>query len=181
MKVVKTALPDVLIFEPIVHQDARGYFYESFNQRRFFQLMGREVRFVQDNQTRSVKGVLRGLHYQITRPQAKLIRVLQGEIFDVAVDLRRLSPTFGKWVGFVLSADTKQQVWIPEGFAHGYLVLSESAELLYKVSDFYAPDDERTLMWNDPTVGIAWPLEQEPILSDKDRRGLPLDRVEVFA
>jgi dTDP-4-dehydrorhamnose 3,5-epimerase len=182
MKVVKTALPDVLIFEPTVHQDARGYFYESFNQRRFAELAGCQTLFVQDNQARSVKGVLRGLHYQIKQPQAKLVRVLDGEIFDVAVDLRRTSPTFGKWIGVVLSAAAKRQLWIPEGFAHGYLVLSDTVELFYKVSDFYAPEHERTLMWNDPTVAIAWPaLEGGPILSDKDRRGLPLGQAEVFA
>jgi len=181
MKVVKTALPGVLILQPTVHGDARGYFFESFNQKQFEETTGHNVHFVQDNQSRSMRGVLRGLHYQIKQPQAKLIRVLEGEVFDVAVDLRRSSPTFGKWTGWVLSAAAKQQMWIPEGFAHGYLVLSKTAELLYKVSDFYAPDDERTLIWDDPTVAIAWPAHEGPILSDKDKRGRLLGQAEVFA
>jgi dTDP-4-dehydrorhamnose 3,5-epimerase len=181
MKVVKTALPGVLIFEPDVHEDARGFFVESFNQKQFEREVGRNVRFVQDNQSHSRKGVLRGLHYQIKQPQAKLIRTLQGEIYDVAVDLRRSSPSFGQWIGVTLSADNKKQLWIPEGFAHGFLALSKTADLLYKVTDYYAPRHEHSLIWNDPALAIAWPLDGAPILSDRDQQAPPLDKAEVFA
>jgi dTDP-4-dehydrorhamnose 3,5-epimerase len=181
MKIVATAIPDVLILEPTIHEDERGFFFESFNQKRFDDATGRNARFVQDNHSRSVKNVLRGLHYQIHRSQGKLIRTIQGEIFDVAVDLRRSSPTFKKWVGSVLSAESKRQLWIPEGFAHGFLVLSDTAEFLYKVTDYYAPEHERCLVWNDPDIAINWPTDGEPILSAKDRSGLPLGKTELFA
>jgi len=181
MRVAATALPDVLILEPNVHEDERGLFFESYNQKRFEDAAGRKIQFVQDNHARSVKRVLRGLHYQVKQPQGKLIRVVHGEIFDVAVDLRRDTPTFGKWVGIVLSAENKKQVWVPEGFAHGYLVLSDSAEMLYKVTEYYAPEYERSLLWDDPSVGIAWPLDGTPILSAKDRSGTALGNAEVFA
>jgi dTDP-4-dehydrorhamnose 3,5-epimerase len=181
MNVLATGLRDVLVFEPKVFADARGFFIESFNQRRFEHATGRVVTFVQDNHSRSAKGVLRGLHYQIKQPQGKLLRVIDGEVFDVAVDLRRASPNFGKWTGNVLSAENKKQMWVPEGFAHGYLVLSETAEVLYKVTDYYAPEHERTLLWNDSTIGITWPLNRAPILSQKDQRGVPLAQAEVFA
>ena len=181
MKVAATAIPDVLLLEPTIHEDERGFFFESFNQKRFEDATGLNIRFVQDNHSRSVKRVLRGLHYQIRRPQGKLLRVTAGEVFDVAVDLRRSSPTFGKFVGMVLSAANKKQLWIPEGFAHGYLVLSDAAEVLYKTTDYYSPEDERCLIWNDPDVGIDWPKDGEPILSAKDRLGLPLSKAEVFA
>jgi dTDP-4-dehydrorhamnose 3,5-epimerase len=181
MKIVATAIPDVLILEPTIHEDERGFFFESFNQKRFDDATGRNARFVQDNHSRSVRNVLRGLHYQIHRSQGKLIRTIQGEIFDVAVDLRRSSPTFKKWVGSVLSAESKKQLWIPEGFAHGFLVLSDTAEFLYKVTDYYAPEHERCLMWNDPDVAINWPTDGEPILSAKDRLGLAFGDIELFA
>ena len=181
MKVTTTEIPDVLILEPAVFNDERGLFFESFNQKKIEDIAGSKVRFVQDNQSHSVRGVLRGLHYQIQQPQGKLVRVVQGEIFDVAVDLRRRSPTFGKWTGVKLSAENKKQVWIPEGMAHGFLVLSESADVFYKVTDYYAPQHERALLWNDPRVGIAWPMDHEPILSAKDRSALTLDKAEVFA
>jgi dTDP-4-dehydrorhamnose 3,5-epimerase len=181
MKVVATAIPDVLLLEPTVHGDARGFFFESFHQKRFEDATGLNIRFVQDNHSRSVKRVLRGLHYQIRRPQGKLLRVTAGEVFDVAVDLRRSSPTFGKYVGTVLSAANKKQLWIPEGFAHGFLVLSDSAEVLYKTTDYYSPEHERCLIWNDPEVGIDWPKDGAPILSAKDRLGLTLSKAEVFA
>src|SRR5664280_202371 len=155
MKVAATAIPDVLLLEPTIYEDERGFFFESFNQKRFEDATGLNIRFVQDNHSRSVKRVLRGLHYQIRRPQGKLLRVTAGEVFDVAVDLRRSSPTFGKFVGLVLSAANKKQLWIPEGFAHGYLVLSDAAEVLYKTTDYYAPEHERCLIWNDPDVGIV--------------------------
>jgi dTDP-4-dehydrorhamnose 3,5-epimerase len=181
MKVVTTAISDVLLLEPTIYEDPRGFFFESFNHDRFDSAVGRSVDFVQDNHSRSVKHVLRGLHYQIRRPQGKLVRVVSGEVFDVAVDLRRSSPTFGKFVSGVLSAANKKQLWIPEGFAHGFLVLSDAAEFLYKTTDYYAPDDERCLIWNDPDIGIDWPKDVDPILSAKDRLGLPLGKVEVFA
>ena len=181
MKVAATAIPGLLLLEPTIHKDARGFFFESFNQKRFEDATGLNIRFVQDNHSRSVKRVLRGLHYQIRRPQGKLLRVTAGEVFDVAVDLRRSSTTFGKFVGLVLSAANKKQLWIPEGFAHGYLVLSDAAEVLYKTTDYYAPEHERCLIWNDPDVGIDWPKVDEPILSAKDRLGLPLGKAEVFA
>ena len=181
MKVVPTALPGVLIVEPAVMVDERGFFFENFNQRRFEEATGVKARFVQDNHARSRKSVLRGLHYQIKQPQGKLVRAVRGEIFDVAVDLRRSSATFGKWTGIVLSAENKKQIWVPEGFAHGYLALSDSAEMLYKVTDYYAPEHERTLLWNDAQIAISWPQDGPPILSAKDRRGLPLAQAEVFA
>jgi len=181
MKVAATAIPDVLLLEPTIYEDERGFFFESFNQKRFADAAGLNIRFVQDNHSRSVKRVLRGLHYQIRRPQGKLLRVTAGEVFDVAVDLRRSSSTFGKYVGTVLSAANKKQLWIPEGFAHGYLVLSDAAEVLYKTTDYYSPEDERCLIWNDPDVGIDWPKDGAPILSAKDRLGLPLSKAEIFS
>ena len=181
MKAIPTAIPDVLIVEPAVFGDARGAFFESWNQRAFDALAGREVRFVQDNHSSSVKGVLRGMHYQVQSAQGKLVRVTEGEVFDVAVDLRRSSPTFGRWVGERLSADNHRMLWIPDGFAHGFLVLSERAQFLYKATDYYAPAHERALLWNDPAVGIAWPLEGEPLLKPKDAAGAPLAQAETFA
>lgn len=181
MKVTATALPDVLLIEPVVHEDARGFVFESFNQKRFDAAMGQTINFVQDNHSYSAKHVLRGLHYQIRRAQGKLVRVVTGEVFDVAVDLRRSSSTFGKFVTAVLSADNKKQLWVPPSFAHGFLVLSEAADVLYKVTDAYSPDDERCLLWNDPAIGIPWPEIGEPVLSAKDRAGLPLSQAEVFA
>jgi dTDP-4-dehydrorhamnose 3,5-epimerase len=181
MKVEPTAIPDVLLLEPTVHGDARGFFFESFHQKRFDDAIGRKILFVQDNHSRSGKNVLRGLHYQLRRPQGKLVRVVSGEVFDVAVDLRKRSPTFGKFVSMVLSADNKKQLWIPEGFGHGFLVLSDTAEFLYKTTDYYVPEDERCVIWNDPDIAIDWPKDAEPILSAKDRLGLPLSKAEVFA
>ena len=181
MRVAATAIPGLLLLEPTIHEDERGFFFESFNQKRFEDATGLNIRFVQDNHSRSVKHVLRGLHYQIRRPQGKLLRVTAGEVFDVAVDLRRSSSTFGKYVGTVLSAANKKQLWIPEGFAHGYLVLSDAAEVLYKTTDYYSPEDERCLIWNDPDVGIDWPKDGAPILSAKDRLGLQLSKTEIFA
>ena len=181
MRVTATALPDVLLIEPVVHEDARGFFLESFNQKRFDAAIGRSVTFVQDNHSRSLKHVLRGLHYQIRRPQGKLVRVVAGEVFDVAVDLRRGSPSFGKFAATVLSEANKKQLWIPEGFAHGFLVLSETADVLYKTTDYYAPDDERCVIWNDAEIGIDWPSRIAPILSAKDRAGVALRATEVFA
>ena len=169
--VTPAAVPDVLILEPKVFGDARGFFYESFNARDFAQATGLKVDFVQDNHSKSARGVLRGLHHQIRHPQGKLVRVVQGEVFDVAVDLRKSSPTFGQWVGERLSADNKKQLWIPPGFAHGFVVLSESAEFLYKTTDYYAPQHERCIAWNDPTLAVEWPLAGPPILSPRDARG----------
>ena len=180
MKVASTAIPDVLLLEPTVFQDQRGFFFESFNQKRFDDATRRKVCFVQDNHSRSARHVLRGLHYQIHRPQGKLVRVISGEVFDVAVDLRRSSSTFGKFISTVLSEANKKQLWIPEGFAHGFLVLSDVAEFLYKTTNYYIPEDERCLIWNDPDLRIDWP-SSEPILSAKDRLGLPLSKAEVFA
>ena len=172
MKITPTAIPDVLLIEPRVFGDARGFFFESFNQKSFAEATGVNLPFVQDNHSKSVKGVLRGLHYQLEpHAQGKLVRVTQGEVFDVAVDLRKDAKTFGQWVGVTLSAENKQQLWIPPGFAHGFLVLSDTAEFLYKTTDYYAPQAERSLRWDDPTLAIAWPLEGEPILADKDRQG----------
>ena len=179
--VTPTALPDVLILEPKVFGDARGFFFESFNQRDFAQATGLDVQFVQDNHSRSVKGVLRGLHYQIQHPQGKLVRVTQGEVFDVVVDLRRDSPNFGKWDGVVLSADNKRQLWAPPGFAHGFLVTSDTAEFLYKTTDYWYPEFERSLLWNDPAVGVAWPMQCQPQLAAKDAAGKSLAEAEVFA
>lgn len=180
MKVTATAIPGLLVLEPVIHADERGFFLECFNQKLFEEAVRRNVRFVQDNHSRSVQNVLRGLHYQIHRPQGKLVRVAAGEVFDVAVDLRRSSPTFGKFDSLLLSAANKKQLWIPEGFAHGFLALSETADVLYKTTDYYVPKDERCLIWNDPDVGIDWP-GGTPILSAKDRSGLPLGKAEVFA
>jgi dTDP-4-dehydrorhamnose 3,5-epimerase len=181
MKATPLPIPDVVLIEPRVFGDDRGFFFESFNQRQCQELIGKSISFVQDNHSRSVKNVLRGLHYQIKQPQGKLVRVVQGEVFDVAVDIRRSSPTFGQWVGQILSAENKKQMWVPEGFAHGFVVLSEHAEFLYKTTDYYAPEHERSLLWNDPQVGIDWPILTEPVLSAKDKVGLPLSQAEVFA
>jgi dTDP-4-dehydrorhamnose 3,5-epimerase len=175
MKVTACAIADVLLIEPRVFGDARGFFFESFNQRAFAQVTGLDVNFVQDNHSKSAKGVLRGLHYQVNHPQGKLVRVVAGEVFDVAVDIRPGSPTFGRWVGEVLSAENNRQLWIPPGLAHGFLVLSDSAEFLYKTTDYYAPEHERCIAWNDPTVSIAWPeLGSPPQLSAKDATGAAL-------
>ena len=172
MKITPAAIPDVLLIEPRVFGDARGFFFESFNQKSFAEATGVNLPFVQDNHSKSVKGVLRGLHYQVEpHAQGKLLRVTQGEVFDIAVDLRKDAKTFGQWVGMTLSAENKNQLWIPPGFAHGFLVLSDTAEFLYKTTDYYAPQAERSLRWDDPTLAIAWPLEGEPILADKDRQG----------
>jgi len=181
MKISTTAIPDVVVIEPTVFGDDRGYFYESFNEKQFHALTGVMPRFVQDNHSKSAKNVLRGLHYQIRQPQGKLVRVVAGEVFDVAVDIRKSSPTFGRWVGVNLSAQNKRQLWIPEGFAHGFAVVSDSAEFLYKTTDYWAPEHERCILWNDATLDIKWPLEAEPILSDKDRRGNPLTDAEIFS
>jgi dTDP-4-dehydrorhamnose 3,5-epimerase len=177
MEILKTELPEVLVMQPRMFSDARGFFLETYNERTFAEL-GMRDRFVQDNQSHSKKGVLRGLHYQLQQPQGKLVRVLQGEIFDVAVDLRRNSSTFGKWTGVHLSSRDKRMIWIPKGFAHGFYTISETADVAYKVTDFYAPQFERTLVWNDPTTGISWPMEGEPILSEKDRAGHSLKEFE---
>lgn len=180
MRVTPTAIPDVLILEPKVFGDARGFFFESFNARVFHDETGLSPQFVQDNHSRSARGVLRGLHYQIRQPQGKLVRVVRGAVFDVAVDLRRRSPSFGRWVGVELSEDNHRQLWIPPGFAHGFVVLSDSADFLYKTTDYYAPEHERCLAWNDPSVGVEWPLADTPQLSAKDRVGLALAECEVF-
>ncbi|MGE4406258.1 dTDP-4-dehydrorhamnose 3,5-epimerase [Pseudomonas sp.] len=180
MKVIETSLPDVLIIEPRVFGDERGFFYESFNAAAFEAATGLKRQFVQDNHSKSQRGVLRGLHYQIRQPQGKLVRVVAGEVFDVAVDLRRSSPSFGRWVGTRLSAQNQRQLWIPEGFAHGFVVLSESAEFLYKTTDYYAPEHERSLLWNDPALGIQWPIDEPPQLSAKDQAGKPLSEAELF-
>lgn len=182
MNIVPTAIPDVLRVEPRVFGDPRGFFFESFNARAWQDATGLELRFVQDNHSRSARGVLRGLHYQVRQPQGKLVRVVVGEVFDVAVDLRRGSTTFGQWVGERLTAENKRQMWIPPGFAHGFLVLSAVAEVLYKVTDYYAPEWERVMRWNDPRVGIAWPLAgAEPVLSEKDRDAPLLGELEDHA
>jgi len=181
MKAVATTIPDVLIIEPNVFGDERGFFFESFNRRQFAELVGRDVDFVQDNHSRSVKNVLRGLHYQIQQPQGKLVRVVQGAVLDVAVDIRQSSPTFGQYVAQELSADNKRLLWIPEGFAHGFLVLSESAEFLYKTTDYWRPEYERSIAWNDPDVGIEWPNQGGFTLSAKDQCGKFLAEAELFA
>lgn len=181
MNATRLAIPDVIVFEPKVFGDDRGFFFESFNQKVFEEVVGRSVSFVQDNHSRSLKGVLRGLHYQIQQSQGKLVRVSHGEVFDVAVDLRKSSATFGKWVGAHLSAENKKQMWVPEGFAHGFVVLSESAEFLYKTTDYWAPEHERSLAWNDPTVAIEWPISEQPALSAKDQKAASLQEAEVFA
>jgi dTDP-4-dehydrorhamnose 3,5-epimerase len=179
MKVIKTEIPDVLIFDPKVFADDRGFFFESFNQKKLSDFGVRNM-FVQDNHSRSVKGVLRGLHYQIEQTQGKLVRVVSGEIFDVAVDIRSSSSTFGKWVGAILSADNKQIMWIPAGFAHGFLTLSDSADVLYKATDYYAPQFERTIAWDDKDLDIKWPLAGAPIMSAKDRSGVPFRDAETY-
>ncbi|MCC6611342.1 MAG: dTDP-4-dehydrorhamnose 3,5-epimerase [Burkholderiales bacterium] len=181
MKVTPTALPEVLVIEPQVFGDARGFFFESFNRRALRSATGLDLEFVQDNHSRSGRNVLRGLHYQIRQPQGKLVRCIAGEVFDVAVDLRRSSPAFGKWTGVTLSAENKHMAWIPPGFGHGFLVLSEFAEFLYKTTDYYAPEHERSVAWNDPDIGIAWPLAGEPILSAKDQTAARLHDAEIFA
>jgi dTDP-4-dehydrorhamnose 3,5-epimerase len=181
MKIVSTAIPDVLIIEPKAFGDERGFFYESFNQRTFTELTGVAVNFVQDNHSKSARSVLRGLHYQIQQPQGKLVRVVAGEVFDVAVDVRKSSPTFGKWVGVTLSADNKRQLWIPPGFAHGFVVTSDSAEFLYKTTDYWAPEHERSIAWNDTAIGIQWPAGLVPTLSGKDQLGKLLADAEVFS
>lgn len=168
MNVIATDIPDVLIVEPRVFGDDRGFFFESFNQKVWLEKTGLSTNFVQHNHSRSAKNVLRGLHYQIVRPQGKLVRVVSGEVFDVAVDLRKSSPTFGRWTGVHLSAENKRQFWVPEGFGHGFVVLSEYADFLYLATDFYAPEHERAVIWNDPDLGIDWPIEGEPVLSEKD-------------
>jgi dTDP-4-dehydrorhamnose 3,5-epimerase len=181
MKAIQTAIPDLLIIEPRVFGDDRGFFYESFNRQKFAELIGRDVDFVQDNHSRSVQGVLRGLHYQIQHPQAKLVRVVQGAVLDVAVDIRKSSPTFGRHVTVELSAENKRMFWIPEGFAHGFVVLSDAAEFLYKTTDYWFPEHERCLLWNDPQLAIDWQLQQTPSLSSKDAQGKILSEIELFA
>ena len=181
MKVIATAIPDVLIFEPKVFGDERGFFMESFNAQRFAELTGLKREFVQDNHSRSQQKVLRGLHYQVQQPQGKLVRVAAGEVFDVAVDIRKGSPTFGQWVGAILSAQNQLQMWVPEGFAHGFVVLSETADFLYKTTDYYAPAHERAILWNDPAIGIEWPFDWQPQLSAKDINAKTLAEAEVFA
>ncbi|MFN4351147.1 MAG: dTDP-4-dehydrorhamnose 3,5-epimerase [Hylemonella sp.] len=181
MRAIPTTIPDVLIIEPKVYGDARGFFFESYNGSAFAQATGLKVNFVQDNHSRSAKGVLRGLHYQIRQPQGKLVRVVRGSVYDVAVDLRKSSPTFGRWVGAELSEDNQRQMWVPAGFAHGFLVTSESADFLYKTTDYYAPEQERCIAWNDPAIGIQWPLAEAPVLSGKDQQGRLLAQAEVYA
>ena len=180
MNIIATEIPDVLIVEPRVFGDERGFFFESFNQRSWEELTGLKSTFVQDNHSRSARNVLRGLHYQIRHPQGKLVRVSLGEVFDVAVDLRKSSPTFGRWVGVVLSAENKRQLWVPEGFAHGFLVLSETAEFLYKTTDYWAMEYERSIVWNDPDLAIEWPLDGEPVLAKKDAEGKSFKAAEYF-
>ncbi len=181
MQVIPTAIPDVLIIEPKVFGDARGFFFESFNERTFAQATGLRVNFVQDNHSRSAQGVLRGLHYQLRQPQGKLVRVVRGSVFDVAVDLRKSSAYFGRWVGVELSEHNHRQLWVPPGFAHGFLVTSESTDFLYKTTDYYAPEHERCIAWNDPALGIEWPLDGAPQLSGKDQQGKLLAQAEVYA
>jgi dTDP-4-dehydrorhamnose 3,5-epimerase len=178
--VIQTAIPDVLVLTPKVFGDARGFFFESFNARDFREITGLQVDFVQDNHSKSAKGVLRGLHYQIQHAQGKLVRVVDGTVFDVAVDLRKSSPTFGKWVGEILSADNHKQLWVPPGFAHGFVVLSDSAEFLYKTTDYWYPEHERSLLWNDPAVGIDWPIDFVPQLAAKDAAGKFFGQAEMF-
>jgi dTDP-4-dehydrorhamnose 3,5-epimerase len=180
MNVIKTDIPDVLLLEPKVFLDERGFFFESLNQQTFKEKTGLIPHFVQDNHSRSKKNVLRGLHYQIKHPQAKLVRVITGEVFDVAVDIRKSSPTFGRWVSAILSAENKHMLWIPEGFAHGFYTLSDSADFLYKTTDYYAPEHERCIAWNDAHIGIQWPLRGEPLLGAKDQLGKSLHAAEIF-
>jgi dTDP-4-dehydrorhamnose 3,5-epimerase len=178
--VIPTAIPDIFILEPKVFGDSRGFFFESFNAKDFANATGLEVNFVQDNHSKSAKGVLRGLHYQVQQAQGKLVRVTQGAVFDVAVDIRKSSPTFGKWVGYELSGTNHRQLWIPQGFAHGFIVLSESADFLYKTTGYYSPVHERCIAWNDPSIGITWPQGITPLLSSKDQQGANLQQAEVF-
>lgn len=180
MNVIETSIPEVLLLEPQTYADARGFFFESYNRRLLADVAGIDEEFVQDNHSRSIQNVLRGLHYQIQRPQGKLVRVVVGEVFDVAVDLRRSSPTFGQWVGVYLSATSRQMFWIPPGFAHGFLVLSSTADFLYKTTDYYVPEYDRCLRWNDPDLAIEWPLQTDPILSEKDRTAKYLAEADVF-
>lgn len=181
MNVTQLAIPDVFLIEPRVFGDDRGFFFESFNQRQFEQTINRDVTFVQSNHSRSAQHVLRGLHYQIKQPQGKLVRVVMGEVFDVAVDIRHSSPTFGQWVGEILNAENKKQLWVPEGFAHGFVVLSDYAEFLYKTTDYWAPEHERCILWNDPDLAIDWRINVAPILSDKDAAGSAFKAAEVFS
>ena len=180
MQSTRLASPDVLKIEPRVFGDDRGFFYESFHQARFEEAVGRKVAFVQDNHSKSTSNVLRGLHYQIKQPQGKLVRVVAGSVYDVAVDLRRASPTFGQWVGEIRSAENKAQLWVPEGFAHGFVVLSETAEFVYKTTDYYAPEHERCIVWNDPSLAINWPISATPSVSAKDEKGTMCATAEVF-
>ena len=180
MKVTPTAIPDVLILEPKIFGDARGFFLESFNQEAFNQATGLSIQFVQDNHSRSAKGVLRGLHYQIQQPQGKLVRVVRGAVFDVTVDIRKSSSTFGQWVGIELTEDNHRQLWVPPGFAHGFLVLSEQADFLYKTTEYFAPEYERCIRWDDPEIGIDWPINDKPVLSAKDIEGAELHNAELF-
>ncbi|HCL87664.1 MAG TPA: dTDP-4-dehydrorhamnose 3,5-epimerase [Comamonadaceae bacterium] len=180
MKATRLAIPDVVLIEPKVFGDARGFFFESFNQRAFDEATGTSHQFVQDNHSRSSRGVLRGLHYQIQQPQGKLVRVARGAVWDVAVDIRKSSPTFGQWVGVELSEDNQRQLWVPPGFAHGFVVLSETADFLYKTTDYYAPEHERCIAWNDAQLGIRWPYEGQPQLSAKDAQGVALAEAQVF-
>jgi dTDP-4-dehydrorhamnose 3,5-epimerase len=180
VKVESASIPEVLVLEPKVFSDARGFFYESYNRRQFAAATGLDVEFVQDNHSRSARNVLRGLHYQVRQPQGKLVRVVAGKIWDVAVDMRRSSPTFGRWTATELDAVSHRMLWIPRGFAHGFIVLSEQADVTYKTTDFYAPEQERTLLWSDPSIGIPWPLAGEPVMTDKDRRGVPLTGADKF-
>lgn len=180
MQATHLKVPDVLLLEPKVFGDARGFFFESYNRRVLEAALGRDPVFVQDNHSRSVKGVLRGMHYQIKQTQGKLVRVLEGEVFDVAADIRKSSPTYGQWIGEILSAENKKMLWIPEGFAHGFLVLSETADFFYKATDYWAPEHERFIAWNDPALGISWPLAGAPSLSAKDQQALPLAAAETF-
>ncbi len=180
MNIIKTNIPDVLVIEPEVFGDERGFFFESFNRRVFREVSGLNPQFAQSNHSRSTKNVLRGLHYQISQPQGKLVRVVTGAVFDVAVDLRKSSPTFGQWAGVTLSAENKRMVWIPEGFAHGFLVLSDSADFLYQTTDYYAPEHERCVIWDEPDIGIQWPLAGKPILAAKDRAGRRLKEADLF-
>jgi dTDP-4-dehydrorhamnose 3,5-epimerase len=180
MKAIATGIPEVFILEPKVFGDDRGYFFESYNRRAFHEATGVDPQFVQDNHSKSARNVLRGLHYQVKNAQGKLVRVTAGEVFDVVVDLRRSSPTFGKWEGVTLSAANRRMLWVPEGFAHGFVVTSESAEFLYKTTDYYAPGHERSLLWNDPALGIAWPIEGMPLLKPGDANGTPFAAAETF-
>jgi len=180
MKATHTTIPDIFVIEPIIYSDNRGFFFESFNQRQFNELIGQNIQFVQDNHSHSTHGVLRGLHYQIEKPQGKLVRVVRGAAFDVAVDIRKSSPTFGQWVGIELNENNHCQLWVPIGFAHGFVVLSDSADFLYKTTDYYAPDFERCIAWDDPEIDIKWPLEAQPLISVKDKLGSLLSDSEVF-